>query len=297
MLYTEMVTTGALTHGQSENFLIHHADEPVGLQVGGSDPEQLALSAQMCEQAGYQEINLNVGCPSDRVQTGGIGACLMATPALVATCFQAMQASVSIPVTIKSRIGIDDLDSYTHFSDFIGTLYAAGCRTFIVHARKAILSGLSPKDNREIPPLKYDYVYQIQKEYPDADFILNGGIKTTDHALTGLSKLPGVMLGRAIYQNPFLLGELESTIYSAAQPDRDAIIERYRDYMTAQLSQGTRLKYMTRHLLGLYLGQPGARAYRRFLSENMFAETANIEVFDKACEYVSSHHKERATLC
>ncbi|MBT3425284.1 MAG: tRNA dihydrouridine(20/20a) synthase DusA [Gammaproteobacteria bacterium] len=297
MLYTEMVTTGALTHGQADNFLAHHADEPVGLQVGGSDPEQLALSAKLCEQAGYQEINLNVGCPSDRVQTGGIGACLMATPALVATCFQAMQARVSIPVTIKSRIGIDDLDSYTHFSDFIGTLYTAGCRIFIVHARKAILSGLSPKDNREIPPLKYDYVYQIQKEFPEADFILNGGIKTTDHALAGLSKLPGVMLGRAIYQNPFLLGELESSIYTTAQPDKDAIIRRYRDYMASQLSQGTRLKYMTRHLLGLYLGQPGARAYRRFLSENMFAETAGIDVFDKACGYISSHHNERATLC
>ena len=297
LLYTEMVTTGALVHGQAENFLIHHADEPVGLQVGGSDPAQLGLSAQMCEQAGYQEINLNVGCPSDRVQTGGIGACLMATPALVATCFQAMQCSVSIPVTIKSRIGIDDLDSYAHFSDFIGTLYTAGCRIFIVHARKAFLSGLSPKDNREIPPLKYDYVYQIQKEYPEADFILNGGIKTTDQAMAALAVLPGVMLGRAIYQNPFLLTELDSTLYQSAQPDREAIIAQYRDYMIMQLAQGTRLKYMTRHLLGLYLGLPGARAYRRFLSENMFAETAGIDVFDSARDQVSHHQNERAELC
>jgi len=297
LLYTEMVTTGALVHGQSENFLNHHADEPVGLQVGGSDPAQLALSAQLCEQAGYQEINLNVGCPSDRVQTGGIGACLMATPTLVATCFQAMQASVSIPVTIKSRIGIDDLDSYTHFSNFIGTLYAAGCRTFIVHARKAILSGLSPKDNREIPPLKYDYVYQIHREYPEADFILNGGIKTTEQAMAALAVLPGVMLGRAIYQNPFLLTELDSTIYKSASPDREAIIAQYRDYMIKQLAQGTRLKYMTRHLLGLYLGLPGARAYRRFLSENMFAENAGIDVFDSARNHVSHHHNERAALC
>ncbi|MEC7370069.1 MAG: tRNA dihydrouridine(20/20a) synthase DusA [Pseudomonadota bacterium] len=297
ILYSEMVTTGALIHGQTTDFLLHQADEPVAMQLGGSDPDKLAICSRLCEQAGYQEVNLNVGCPSDRVQTGGIGACLMATPDLVADCFQAMQGSVSIPVTIKSRIGIDDLDSYEHFRDFIGTLYSAGCRTFIVHARKAILSGLSPKDNREIPPLKYAFVYQILKEYPDAEFILNGGIKTAEQAVDELSRVSGIMMGRTIYQNPFLLAEIESRIYTTALPDRQTIIEQYRKYMADQLSQGARLKYMTRHLLGLYLGQPGARAYRRFLSENMFSETAGIGVFDQARQYIPSPANERTSLC
>ncbi|MCH8936470.1 MAG: tRNA dihydrouridine(20/20a) synthase DusA [Gemmatimonadetes bacterium] len=286
LLYGEMIVTGALLHGDAAYFLRHQQDEPVAFQLGGSNPVELARCAEMIEQAGYQEINLNVGCPSNRVQAGGIGACLMREPELVAACFNAMQSVVSIPVTIKCRIGIDDMDSFEFFTHFVKTIHDAGCRTFIVHARKAILGGLSPKDNREIPPLKYGYVYDIQKAFPDAVFVLNGGMKTTADVLEQLEKVKGVMLGRAAYSNPWLLAELENRIFNTSVPDRYEIVMQYRDYMTEKMAGGTHFKHMAKHLLGLFARVPGARAYRRHLSEQMFKCGAGVGSLDEAMKFV-----------
>lgn len=288
LLYSEMITTGALIHGDAAHFLIHQQDEPVAVQLGGSDPKELATCGRQIEQAGYQEINLNVGCPSDRVQQGGIGACLMAEPELVADCVSEMQSSVSIPVTVKCRIGIDDQDSYEFFTNFIRAVHNAGCRTFIVHARKAVLTGLSPKDNRQIPPLKYNYVYDIQRAFPNTTFILNGGLRTAQQVSEQLQSVKGVMLGRAVYNNPFLLAELEQQIFGTAKPQRNLVVNLYRDYMNDQLGSGTHLKHMVKHMLGLFAGIPGARAYRRYLSENMFRHDAGIEILDKALEFIQT---------
>ncbi len=288
LLYSEMIVTGALVQGDAAHFLAHQQDEPAAVQLGGSNSNELAACAVLIEEAGYQEINLNVGCPSDRVQQGGIGASLMAEPELVADCFSAMQSSVSIPVTIKCRIGIDDKDSYSFFADFIHQVHDSGCRTFIVHARKAVLNGFSPKDNREIPPLKYNYVYDIQAAYPDTTFILNGGLKTGDQVREQLQIVKGVMLGRAVYSNPYLLTELETQVFGTPAPGRNLVAESYRDYMNARINSGTHLKHMVKHVLGLFSGLPGARAYRRYLSENMFSNDAGIEVFDSALDLVQA---------
>ncbi len=288
LLYTEMVTTGALLNNDPDRFLEHRADEPAALQLGGNEPMALARCAKLAETFGYQEVNMNVGCPSDRVQEGGIGACLMATPHLVADCFQAMSEVTSLPVTIKSRIGIDDQDSYDDFHTFISTLYDAGCRDFIVHARKAVLKGLSPKENREIPPLKYDFVYRIATAFPDARFTINGGLKTVEETRDVLSRLPAAMLGRAIYDNPWTLNALDHALFGDPISDRLSIISQYRAYLKDELDQGTRLKHMTRHLLTLFQGKPGARAYRRYLSTHMYEELAGIEVFDQACALVQT---------
>jgi tRNA-dihydrouridine synthase A len=288
LLYTEMVTTGALLNNDPDRFLAHRADEPAALQLGGNEPKALARCAKLAEIFGYQEVNMNVGCPSDRVQEGGIGACLMATPRLVADCFLAMSEVTSLPVTIKSRIGIDDQDSYDDFHTFISTLYDAGCRDFIVHARKAVLKGLSPKENREIPPLKYDFVYRIATAFPDARFTINGGLKTVEETKEALSHLPAAMLGRAIYDNPWTLNALDHALFGDPISDRHRIIEQYRAYLEEELDKGTRLKHMTRHLLTLFQGKPGARAYRRYLSTHMYEELAGIEVFDQACALVQT---------
>jgi tRNA-dihydrouridine synthase A len=284
-----MIVSGALIHGDAAHFLAHRQDEPAAVQLGGSNPQDLSACAVQIEDAGYQEINLNVGCPSDRVQQGGIGACLMAEPELVADCVSAMQSGVSIPVTVKCRIGIDDKDSYDFFENFIRVVHEAGCRTFIVHARKAVLSGFSPKDNREIPPLKYDYVYDIQAALPDTVFILNGGLKTGSQVREQLEIVKGVMLGRAVYSNPYLLAELENQVFATPMPERKLVAAMYRDYMNEKMKSGTHLKHMVKHMLGLFAGIPGARAYRRYLSENMFREHAGIEVLDKALELVQNH--------
>lgn len=288
-LYSEMIVSGALIHGDAAHFLAHQQDEPAAIQLGGSNPQELAACAVQIEDAGYQEINLNVGCPSDRVQQGGIGACLMAEPELVADCFSAMQSGVSIPVTVKCRIGIDDNDSYAFFENFVRLVHEVGCRTFIVHARKAVLSGFSPKDNREIPPLKYNYVYAIQTAMPDTIFILNGGLKTGSQVREQLEIVKGVMLGRAVYSNPYLLAELENQVFATPMPERNLVAAMYRDYMIEKIKSGTHLKHMVKHMLGLYAGIPGARAYRRYLSENMFSEHAGIEVLDKALELIQDH--------
>jgi tRNA-dihydrouridine synthase A len=282
LLYTEMVVTGALIHGNAQHFLAHEGDAPCAIQLGGSDPTELAQSARMAEDAGYQELNLNVGCPSDRVQYGGIGACLMAQPQLVADCVSAMRAVVDIPVTVKSRIGIDDEDSFESFERFIDVVRQGGCDTFIVHARKAILTGLSPKENREIPPLKYNYVYDIKQRFPDMTFILNGGLKDVDTTLDELNRVDGVMLGRAPYSNPWLLAELEAAIFDTPLPDRFEVLAQYRDYMDHNIAEGQHFKHMAQHLLGLFSGCRGARAFRRHMSENMFREDANCEIIDNA---------------
>lgn len=282
MLYSEMVVTGALVYGDAQSFLQHAADEPCSFQLGGSDPAQLAAAAQLIEQAGYQEVNLNCGCPSDRVQVGGIGACLMADPALVTRCYEVMTEAVSIPVTIKSRIGIDEHDDYAYFARFISPLYTAGCRTFIVHARNAILQGLSPKENREIPPLKYEYVYQAMTEFPEANFVLNGGLKTTDDVAACHNQVDGLMLGRAVYNNPYLLADIDHHMFSSTQPDQLAVLSTYRDYMQNQIAKGEAFKHMAKHLLGYFTGYRGARYFRRYLSTYMFQEDADISVLDDA---------------
>jgi len=281
-MYSEMLVTGALLHGNSARFLRHGGDEPCALQLGGNDPHDLAACARLIEDAGYQEVNLNVGCPSDRVQSGGIGACLIAQPSLVAECVAAMQAEVKIPVTVKTRIGLNDQDDYEHFHHFIETVRAAGCRAFIIHARKAILGGLSPKDNRQIPPLKYDYVYRIKAAFPDCQFILNGGINDTATALAVLPKVDGLMLGRAPYSNPYLLAELEWALYQHNSMDRHEALADYVDYMARQIEAGEPLKHMVRHLMGWFTGIRGARSFRRYLGAHMFETGSGIEVVQQA---------------
>ncbi len=287
LLYTEMITTGALIHGDRQRFLQHHTDEyPLAIQLGGSEPDDLVTCAMIAEEAGYDEVNLNVGCPSDRVQSGRFGACLMAEPELVAEGVAKMSQRVDIPVTVKTRIGIDDKDSYEELTTFIDCVKQAGCNTFIIHARKAWLNGLSPKENREVPPLQYETVYQLKKDFPELEFVINGGFTTQDAIVEQYEYIDGVMIGRAAYQNPYLLAELEQTLFGTETPlpSRNEILEKFMDYIRQNLDAGVYLGHMTRHILGLFLGQPGARAYRRYISENAYKEGAGIEVIQAAIE-------------
>ena len=289
LLYTEMVTTGAILHGNQQRHLQFNSEEqPVALQLGGSDAADLALCAKIGEDFGYDEINLNVGCPSDRVQNGRFGACLMAQPELVAACVAAMRQAVHIPVTVKSRIGIDDRDSYEELTHFIATVAAAGCETFIVHARKAWLSGLSPKQNREIPPLRYDVVKQLKRDFPQLTIVINGGISTLDAAQDLLVELDGVMLGREIYHNPYLLAQVDAQIFNDVRPiqTRQEIICAMLPYIEQQLQLGERLHTITRHLLGLFHGVEGARLWRRHLSENANKKGADQRVLLQALEFI-----------
>jgi tRNA-dihydrouridine synthase A len=274
-LYTEMVTTGALVYGDVERHLRFNEEEhPVALQLGGSDPADLATSARLGEKWGYDEINLNCGCPSERVQKGAFGACLMAEPELVADCVKAMRDAVSIDVTVKHRIGINDVQSYDFVRDFVGKVADAGCTTFIVHARNAILKGLSPKENREIPPLKYDYAYQLKRDFPDFEIIINGGIKTEAEIDEHLKHLDGVMLGREAYHNPFVMANFDQRYYgdSSAPLTREQVLEAMIPYIQAQLAQygplGLKLNSITRHMLGIMTGLPGARAFRQTMSDS-----------------------------
>ena len=285
LLYTEMVTTGALLHGDSRRYLRFSAEEsPLALQLGGSDPFALAECAKMAEAYGYAEVNLNVGCPSDRVQNGRFGACLMAEPVLVAGCISAMQRAVNIPVTVKCRIGIDDQDSYDALVRFVWTVAEAGCATFIVHARKAWLKGLSPKQNREIPPLRYDVVRQLKQDCPQLEIILNGGLTTLDACAEVMLDVDGVMVGREAYHNPYLLARVDEQFYGVRQslPTRTTIIEAYLPYVQTQINAGVRLNSMTRHILGLFHGQPGARGWRRYISDHANKVGAGIEVITEA---------------
>ncbi|WP_027147507.1 MULTISPECIES: tRNA dihydrouridine(20/20a) synthase DusA [Methylobacter] len=272
LLYTEMVTTGALLHGDPSRFLqFNNAEHPVAFQLGGSDPKDLAVCAKMIEDWGYDEVNLNVGCPSDRVQNGRFGACLMAEPELVGECVATMLQAVSIPVTVKSRIGIDERDSYEELLDFVMTVANAGCNTFIVHARKAWLSGLSPKQNREVPPLRYDHVYQLKNDLPGLEIILNGGITTLDQAEEVLKHVDGVMVGREAYHNPYLLAEVDRRFFDeVCRPrSRQEVLNLLIPYIQRQLKNGVRLNSISRHILGLFHGAPGARGWRRHISENV----------------------------
>lgn len=290
LLYTEMVTSAALKHGDAQYLLQHSPEEyPVALQLGGSDPVELAEAAVLAERAGFDEVNLNVGCPSERVQSGAFGACLMAEPELVAQCVSSMMESIDLPVTVKCRIGIDDRDSQAELEDFVGTVADAGCDTFIIHARKAILSGLSPKENREIPPLKYDSVFAIKRAFPRLGIIINGGIKTLPDALSLLEKTDGVMLGREAYQNPFILNDVDTIFFGAAKNSatRTERLQSYLPYIEQELARGTPLHHMTRHILGLYKGQKGGKQFRRHLSENSYSKDANIDVLLDAISYVN----------
>jgi tRNA-dihydrouridine synthase A len=282
LLYTEMVTTGALLHGDSARFLRHdHAEQPLALQLGGCDPQALADCAKLGEDAGYREVNLNVGCPSDRVQNNKIGACLMAEPELVADCVAAMQAAVRIPVTVKCRTGIDDLDSLEYLSRFVATVAERGaCRTFIIHARIAVLQGLSPKENREIPPLNYERVYTIKRNFPELEVVINGGVATLDACHEHLRHVDGVMLGREAYHNPWLLNEVDARLFGHMQAERTrrGVLDRFLPYVERELAQGTALHHMTRHVLGLFQGQPGGKRFRRHISENAHRPGAGIEV-------------------
>lgn len=281
-LYTEMVTAMALKHGDSERLLrFDPSEHPLALQLGGSDPALMAEAARMGEAAGYDEININVGCPSDRVRDGQFGACLMARPEVIAECVAAMKAAVSVPVTVKTRIGIDDQDNYAFLKEFVTAVADGGCDAFVVHARKAILTGLSPKENRSIPPLDYERVYRLKQDFLELTVVLNGGITSTAQASVHLKSVDGVMIGRQAYHDPWVLTEFEREFAGEggmAPPTRQQAVERMLPYIEAELAAGTRLQQIARHLLGLFAGQPGARAWRRHLSEHAHRADAGTKV-------------------
>lgn len=281
LLYTEMVTTGAIVQGEQQRFLaFDEIEKPIAFQLGGSNSVDLASCTRIIEACGYDEVNLNVGCPSDRVQNGRFGACLMADPDLVAECVYAMRQVASIPVTVKSRIGIDEQDSYEELVNFIASVAHAGCNTFIIHARKAWLKGLSPKQNRVIPPLRYDFVYQIKKDFPDLEIILNGGVTSLKSAKEISQHVDGVMIGREVYHNPYLLAGVDAEVFAVSNPvkRREAIIMELIPYIQQQLVEGQKLHSITRHVLGLFHGVPGAKKWRRILSENAAKQGADETV-------------------
>ncbi len=287
-----MITTGAIIHGDAARYLAFNSEEhPIAVQLGGNDSHDLAKSARICADFGYDEINLNVGCPSDRVKSGAFGASLMNHPQTVADGVKAMRDVVDLPVTIKCRIGVDDNDSYEALQNFVGLNAEAGCDTFIVHARKAWLSGLSPKQNREIPPLEYPRVFQLKQDFPELKIILNGGLKTIAQCKQALVKLDGVMVGREAYQNPFMLSDVDSFIFGVSDTaihDAMSIAESYASYIEQQLSLGVKLNHMTRHTLGLFNGKPGARQYRRHLSENAYKNDAGVEIYLQALNKITT---------
>lgn len=285
LLYTEMVTTGAIIHGKGDFLAYNQEEHPVALQLGGSNPVDLAHCAKLAQERGYDEINLNVGCPSDRVQNGRFGACLMAEPQLVADCVAAMKEVVDVPVTVKTRIGIDDQDSYEFLTDFISIVSEkGGCEQFTIHARKAWLSGLSPKENREIPPLDYSRAYQIKKDFSHLNIAINGGVKSLEEAKLHLAHLDGVMIGREAYQSPYILAEVDQQIFGLDAPvkKRSEVIFEMFPYIEQQLSQGAYLGHITRHMLGMFQSMPGARQWRRHISENAHKAGAGIEVVEAA---------------
>lgn len=290
LLYTEMVTCGALIHGDRERFLNFNAEEhPVALQLGGSNPTELAQCAQLAQQWGFDEVNLNVGCPSDRVQSGRFGACLMAEPELVRDCLAAMIDACDIPVTIKHRTGIDHQDSYDELFQFITNVAESGTSSFIIHARKAWLHGLSPKQNRDLPPLQYDWVYQLKQQLPALEIIINGGIESLAQSQVHLAHVDGVMLGRAAYHKPWCLAQVDPLLFGQEAPSHSEIevVQRMIPYIETELTRGARLNHITRHMLGLFQSVPGARAYRRYLSEHATQPGAGPEVLLQAVEQVS----------
>lgn len=284
-LYSEMVTTGAIIHGDRDRFLSFNAAEhPIALQLGGSDPQALAECTKIAEAYGYDEVNLNCGCPSDRVQEGRIGACLMAEPETVADCVSAMRHATSLPVTVKHRIGIDDHDSEEHLHHFVSTVAAAGCQVFIVHARKAWLQGLSPKENREIPPLDYALVARLKQSFPELTIVINGGVTSLEQSQSLLEEVDGVMLGREAYHNPYVLADVDQRLFDDDRnvASRDDVFQAFLPYCSEQLQQGGKLNHMTRHIMGLYAGQPGGRLFRRYLSEHATRPNAGIDILTAA---------------
>ena len=290
LLYTEMVTTGAILHGDRERLLGFNEEEhPLALQLGGSDPADLAECTRIAQSYGYDEVNLNVGCPSDRVQRGRFGACLMLEPGLVKDCIAAMRDAVDIPVTVKTRLGVDQHYSYSYFSDFVNEVSGSGCSIFIIHARKALLSGVSPKENREVPELRYDWAYQLKAERPDLQIVLNGGVTTVEEVKQHLQHLDGVMLGRAAYQSPWVLAECQLEIFdSPGVPDREAAVLAMTEYARRQVGQGLPVNKVSRHLLGLFQGLPGAKRWRRFISEHGHLDAANDRLLLQALDCMKS---------
>lgn len=287
LLYSEMITAQAILRGDRQRLLGYdQAEHPVALQLGGADPSLLAQAAKIGEDFGYDEINLNCGCPSDRVQSGRFGACLMLEPELVRDCLAAMRSAVKIPVTVKHRIGVDDVDSYDALQSFVRVVAQSGCTSFSVHARKAWLSGLSPKQNREIPPLSYETAYRLKADFPDFEFILNGGVRTLDDAAAHLAHLDGVMIGRAAYENPYMLAEADRRIFGETTPvpSRREIMDRVIVYARGELAAGNPLRHITRHILGLFNNLPRARTWRRILTEGALPNEAGVEVIERVME-------------
>jgi tRNA-dihydrouridine synthase A len=290
-LYTEMISVGAILRGDPDRFLrFDPAEHPVALQLGGADPDDLARCAKVGQRFGYDEINLNVGCPSSRVQNARFGACLMAEPDLVARCVAAMVGAVEIPVTVKTRIGIDDQDSYGFLARLVEVVAAAGCETLILHARKALLAGLSPRQNRDIPPLRYDVVARVRRDFPALTIVVNGGIRTLEQARVRLAEADGVMIGREAYQNPYCLAAWQQALLGIAEPipTREEVVRKLLPYVERELAQGTPLNAITRHLMGLFNGLAGARAWRRHLSEAAHRPGAGPEVIEDALAQMSS---------
>ena len=289
-LYTEMVHANAVLQGDRTRLLARDAQEnPVALQLGGSDPQLLAQAARVGQEHGFDEVNLNVGCPSDRVQAGRFGACLMKEPALVAECVSAMAAAVAIPVTVKCRLGVDEENDYGRFAAFVDGVAAAGCATFFVHARNAWLQGLSPKENREVPPLRYDWAYRLKQERPALGIAVNGGIATVEDALAHLRQVDGVMLGRAAYHDPYVLHRLDASLSCGEPRPRAELLRALRPYVEARLAEGVALKHIVRHVLGLFHGQPGGRAFRQVLSEGAHRPGADWELVEQAIAATERH--------
>jgi len=285
LLYTEMITSTALIHGDRARLLrFDEVEHPVALQIGGSEPDEMAECARYVESYGYDEININVGCPSDRVRSGRFGACLMAEPGIVANCVHAMRAAVAVPVTVKTRIGIDRDESLDQLSEFVDTVADAGCTTFIVHARRAWLNGISPKQNREVPPLNYSRVYELKRRRPQLTIVINGGIKTLDAADRHLDQVDGVMMARQAYASPYLLAQVDNRFYNSSRipPSREDVLERYLEYCARELNSGCPLNRLSRHLMGLFQGQPGARRWRRRLSEYAHRPDTGVDLIRQA---------------
>jgi len=289
LLYTEMITTGAILYGEQKRFLNYSQSEhPLALQLGGSNLDELARCAKIAEEWDYDEVNLNIGCPSDRVQSARFGACLMAEPELVTDCVSAMKQQTQIPITVKTRIGIDERDSYEELSAFIEQVSNAGCKTFIIHARKAWLKGLSPKENRETPPLQYETVYLLKKDYPQLEIVINGGFTSIEQISEQYNHVDGVMIGRAAYQNPYLLAKVDQLIFQDNYPvkSRHEILEEFMEYVVHNLAQGIYLSHMARHILGLYQGQAGARLFRRIISEKAYQPGAGLDILKEAANQI-----------
>lgn len=290
VLYTEMVTTGAILYGNKQRHLEFNQEEhPVALQLGGSEPSDMAECARIAADFGYDEVNINVGCPSERVQKGAFGACLMAEPHLIAECVAAMREAVDVPITVKNRIGIDEQEDYIALRQFVATVADAGCETFIVHARKAWLKGLSPKENREIPPLKYELVYQLKQEFPQLEIIINGGITSLEQCQQHLQHVDGVMVGREAYHNPWMLAQVDPVLYGtpANFHDRKQVVEAFLGYVERQRANDVYLKHMARHILGLFQGVPGAKHWRRHISENAYKPETGVEILLEAMQKIA----------